>query len=794
MSIQRGGPVAMFTVLLFLLILCSRCEGNEDKHENETTTSAIIGFNWSHVQGPYLVCIWLVISCIAKICFHISDKIGEAIPDSALLIGVGLALGFILNVLNVSHSIFYLPSEIFFLFLLPPIIFDAGYFMPVRATLAVCAHYRFFTVNVTTEDSLLFSSLISAVDPVAVITVFEEMHVNEFLFINVFGEALFNDGIAAVLFQIFKRVALIRIPNLVPLDYVSFTGSFFAVALGGVAIGIIFAFICAAATRYTDKVAIVGPAFVFIFPYLAYLTAEMFGLSAILAICTTGIVMKQYVKGNMTHEAAASVKYFVKMLSQSSETAVFMFLGLSTMSSELKWDVWFIIVTLMSCLVFRALGVILQCTLLNIFRTKRFTLRDQFVMSYGGLRGAIAFGLLSSVPDSIPAKDIFTSTTLVVILFTAEKKEETMAENVFNKYFDYIMAGVEDVVDQHSGHSFKDWFERMNARILKPLLIRNAKRSEYDASAIVRAYHKIALQDALNTITQAEDSRRSPSAQSSSRELGFTTVHIDTPTKAQKAEMSAQGQKNLASIVNQLLDRRLSEFRQDPLDGNAIDDIPDDIRPRAPRSLVQPLPVLPGMSKEASKDLGQRITQWRRTSSAMAIKPKNNLPRTSKEDPGTSHLRVNEDPNPSNQESNDRKKAIGGPSDSGGTITKVYWLGIFFVAPLLFSFQELFNKTKFLFITVNNNTFVKLISDNGFNPISNVISSLFILLSLCLTDVIFCVISLILWKKMKSRIPVQLQSIELRLLMTTSVLFVVGSFSLLFFIVPIFYRVDGYTL
>jgi NhaP-type Na+/H+ or K+/H+ antiporter len=39
-------------------------------------------------------------------------------------------------------------------------------------------------------------------------------------------------------------------------------------------------------------------------------------------------------------------------------------------------------------------------------------------MAYGGLRGAVAFGLLSSVPSSIPAKDIFTSTTLVVILFT----------------------------------------------------------------------------------------------------------------------------------------------------------------------------------------------------------------------------------------------------------------------------------------------------------------------------------------------------------------------------------------
>lgn len=130
--------------------------------------------------------------------------------------------------------------------------------------------------------------------------------------------------------------------------------------------------------------------------------------------------MKQYVKRNVTHDAANSVKYFVKMLAQSSETVVFMFLGLSAISTNNKWDIPFIIVTLVACLLYRTIGVIVQCAILNQFRSKKFTLEDMFVMSYGGLRGAIAFGLLSSIPSTVDSdvKAIFTTTTIVVICFT----------------------------------------------------------------------------------------------------------------------------------------------------------------------------------------------------------------------------------------------------------------------------------------------------------------------------------------------------------------------------------------
>lgn len=77
--------------------------------------------------------------------------------------------------------------------------------------------YALGQTNVSPEvpliEALLFSSIISAVDPVAIIALFEENRVSPTLHNLVFGESLFNDGVAGVAYLIVHELTHIELDN-----------------------------------------------------------------------------------------------------------------------------------------------------------------------------------------------------------------------------------------------------------------------------------------------------------------------------------------------------------------------------------------------------------------------------------------------------------------------------------------------------------------------------------------------------------------------------------------------------
>lgn len=67
-----------------------------------------------------------------------------------------------------------------------------------------------------------------------------------------------------------------------------------------------------------------------------------------------GITMKNYVEANISHKSHTTVKYTMKMLSSSSETIIFMFLGVATVNNAHNWNTWFVVMTIVFCSIYRA--------------------------------------------------------------------------------------------------------------------------------------------------------------------------------------------------------------------------------------------------------------------------------------------------------------------------------------------------------------------------------------------------------------------------------------------------------
>lgn len=119
---------------------------------------------------------------------------------------------------------------------------------------------------------------------------------------------------------------------------------FLVVAGGGVILGVIYGFLGAFITKYTINARIIEPTFVFTICFMAYLTAECFGLSAILAIVFCAFTMNSYVEHNISVKSHTTVKYGMKMISHICETLIFMCLGWAAISDFWKsWDTGFVL-------------------------------------------------------------------------------------------------------------------------------------------------------------------------------------------------------------------------------------------------------------------------------------------------------------------------------------------------------------------------------------------------------------------------------------------------------------------
>lgn len=368
----------------------------------------------------------------------------------ALLIGI--VIGLVLNVTStniVYEGLFEFSTRFFFIALLPPIIFDAGFNLDVKPffnNIGAIGMLAFVGTAISTVivalmmwvlgkigasfpislfQASIFGAIISATDPVTVLSVFSRLRANSDLNALVFGESVMNDAVAIVLYRVIEEfgendVTFGRIAGALWQFTYIFAGSLFIGCFFGLIAAVIFK------TRYfRNEHSPLEAALVIIVAYCSFYMTDGLGLSGIVSIMFCGIVMAKYARPNLSRTTDDRVSSFFRIIATLAEIFVFIYIGAALFLQRQAWDnslTWsFIAFCLLALAVSRLANVYPNIALVNVFRPAEMHVppSHKFMLWFSGLRGAMAFALAVQARDILDeAADVILTATFFMVLIT----------------------------------------------------------------------------------------------------------------------------------------------------------------------------------------------------------------------------------------------------------------------------------------------------------------------------------------------------------------------------------------
>ncbi|XP_051947658.1 sodium/hydrogen exchanger 8 [Xyrauchen texanus] len=386
--------------------------------------------------------------CIILVHLLIKFKL-NFLPESVAVVSLGILMGAFIKIIESQQLANWKEEEMFrpnmfFLLLLPPIIFESGYSLHKGNFFQNIGSITLFAVfgtaisafivgggiyflgqadviyKMTMTDSFAFGSLISAVDPVATIAIFNALNVDPVLNMLVFGESILNDAVSIVLTNTAEGFAGSDVSTGWE-TFLQALGYFLKMFFGSAALGTLTGLISAIALKHFDlrKTPSLEFGMMIIFAYLPYGLAEGIKLSGIMAILFSGIVMSHYTHHNLSPVTQILMQQTLRTVAFMCETCVFAFLGLSIFSFPHKFELSFVIWCIVLVLLGRAVNIFPISFMLNFFRDHKITPKMMFIMWFSGLRGAIPYALsLHLGLEPIEKRQLIGTTTIVIVLFT----------------------------------------------------------------------------------------------------------------------------------------------------------------------------------------------------------------------------------------------------------------------------------------------------------------------------------------------------------------------------------------
>lgn len=364
------------------------------------------------------------------------------IPYTVALVIVGILLGVTVEQLHIMNflSEFRLSPELVFYVFLPTLIFESAFHtnikqftqnMPIIVSLSTVGmllsaglvgagmHYL---LDFPWVIALLFGSLISATDPISVLSLFKKIGAPKRLQTIVEGESLFNDGTALVLFGILLEIASSQNVHFGKAELLGSFTSFGAVVLGGILTGVVMGFIFSKALDYVKNSKEIEISITLILAHATFIVAEYFlGVSGILATVAAGIVIGNYGAYKISPGVKEIMTHFWDYSAFIANSLLFLMVGLIIFSVNDSLIPLFIPALLVIAIVMAARMVAIYGILPIINRTNKKARIPRswiHVIQWSGLRGALAIALMLTLPTNFPFYDEMLIFTVAVIFFT----------------------------------------------------------------------------------------------------------------------------------------------------------------------------------------------------------------------------------------------------------------------------------------------------------------------------------------------------------------------------------------
>lgn len=353
------------------------------------------------------------------------------IPYTIALVFAGFAIDlFHVPIKEVAGNVQLLTPEVIFVLFLPALLFESALNIEIKhlrenfwsilmlavvgvaAATAITGYAVHHFIGMPLMTAILFGALISATDPIAVIALFRDLNVSKRLAVLVEGESLFNDGTAAVVFQLMLAGILTN-----DFDPIMGIRRFLVVAVGGVLVGAVVGFAASKITEYVDEPRI-EITLTTIVAYGSYLLAEHLHVSGVIATVIAGLTVGNYgAHRGMSARTRVSVWSFWEYAAFLINSLVFLLIGIEVHVGQILESWQPILLAIGAVLLGRILVVYLLAPLSGRFG-EPIPHRWNPVMVWGGLHGSVSIALALSLPLDFPDRGNILTLCFGVVAFS----------------------------------------------------------------------------------------------------------------------------------------------------------------------------------------------------------------------------------------------------------------------------------------------------------------------------------------------------------------------------------------